>query len=528
MALTKVTYSMIANAAINVRDHGAVGDGSADDTAAVQSAITAASASNQMVYLPAGKYKITATLTVPASGYLYMVGETGAAAKNSLNYTKFSTLYFAPSGADDTLLDFGNNCYFNFERVFFVSDDVTQQHNAVSVGVLGNYTSQTSGTSPFLISQCSFHDWGGTGLSLGGEVFGAVEHCYFDDCTQAIAVNGRGEVTFYENHFSDSPNASFTPPANNGDAWVYIYQTVTRWDNNIFAASEDHRPWFLFDECTDVSFTGNKMEHPGRTALSYDQIEIYNDTISGRTLSFTQNAMTASSATGSFAGRFLSTKGSLPVATLIFNNNSATYSPGVASSIPIVDVTVNKPRTISMSSVYREASDNAAIKFASGADSGGLSTYATLAGLQGENISFITRQTIPFTISAGQTNVIIPLGVANRAFYFEKSLIQILPVSMTVLASASPADNVSFKINWDTAGADAVALGASEFSKQVWFPIRSDYIQSPDQVAAQSLDFKYTSGASASTAVTYYIIFVYALIADYSIARFQKFFVDAA
>lgn len=40
MSLTKVTYSMIKGAPINVFDYGAVGDGSTDDTAAIQAAFT--------------------------------------------------------------------------------------------------------------------------------------------------------------------------------------------------------------------------------------------------------------------------------------------------------------------------------------------------------------------------------------------------------------------------------------------------------------------------------------------------------
>jgi len=51
---------------ISVKDFGAVGDGVADDTVAVQAAITAAmvgTANN--VFFPAGTYKISATLTIP-------------------------------------------------------------------------------------------------------------------------------------------------------------------------------------------------------------------------------------------------------------------------------------------------------------------------------------------------------------------------------------------------------------------------------------------------------------------------------
>lgn len=513
MALTKVTYSMIDGASINAQDYGAIGDGSNDDTAAIQAAINAASSSHQMVYLPIGKYKITSTLTVPQNGYLYMVGETGAATATIItpDYTKWSTLFFAPTGADDTLLDFGDNCYFNFERIFFVSDDDTQQWNAVSVGILGNYTSQTSSTSPFLISQCSFHRWGGTALSLGGETYGSIEHCEFDYCTQAIAVKGQGELTFYENHFQVSQNATFTPPANNEDAWIYIYQTVTRWDNNIFANTEDYRIWLLFKECTDVSFTGNKMEHPGRTALSYDQIQINNDSVYGRAMSFTQNAMTAPAATGTFAGRFLSTKGTIAIGSLVFCDNSATYGPAVNNDVPIIDVSVNKPLSMQVSGVYREAGDNATIKVANGAG-GGLSTL--LAGINSPFIKTVTYTTEGFTILAAQTGANCNFGAAGimgRLITYAQLLPVLIEISTT---PGTPGDTVSFYLGADTTKADKVTLASGDFYGQKIYPIRSDYINVPSGTSPQVFNLKYDSGASASLTTTYYVSFTYAVIDD--------------
>jgi hypothetical protein len=69
MALTKVTNSMIDGAPINVKDFGAVGNGVADDTAAIQAAINYASNNNaRLVYAPQGQYLIsTIYLTYDAS-----------------------------------------------------------------------------------------------------------------------------------------------------------------------------------------------------------------------------------------------------------------------------------------------------------------------------------------------------------------------------------------------------------------------------------------------------------------------------
>lgn len=62
MALTKATYSMIQGAPINVLDYGAVGNGVANDYAAIVAALAAlASAGGGSLYFPAGTYLVSTT-----------------------------------------------------------------------------------------------------------------------------------------------------------------------------------------------------------------------------------------------------------------------------------------------------------------------------------------------------------------------------------------------------------------------------------------------------------------------------------
>lgn len=69
MSLTKVSYSLIDGAVVNVLDFDADPTGAADSTTAIQNAINYASNNNHdVVYLPAGKYKIsTIYMTYDAS-----------------------------------------------------------------------------------------------------------------------------------------------------------------------------------------------------------------------------------------------------------------------------------------------------------------------------------------------------------------------------------------------------------------------------------------------------------------------------
>lgn len=62
MSLTKASYSMVTGAPVNVMDFGAKGDGTNDDTVAIQAAVTSLTSTGGTVWFPIGNYKITAPI----------------------------------------------------------------------------------------------------------------------------------------------------------------------------------------------------------------------------------------------------------------------------------------------------------------------------------------------------------------------------------------------------------------------------------------------------------------------------------
>ena len=104
MALTKAHNRMIEGAAVNVKDFGAKGDGSTDDTAAIQAAIDYAGTLSEpsTVYAPQGIYLLNTTLKILYSrakldiqGTLLLGGASGTAgiqigdASNIVQYSHF-------------------------------------------------------------------------------------------------------------------------------------------------------------------------------------------------------------------------------------------------------------------------------------------------------------------------------------------------------------------------------------------------------------------------------------------------------
>ena len=131
MSLTKVSYSMITGAPANVLDYGAVGDGTTNDTAAIQAALDA----NACVTFPPGTYLVS-TITIDSFKTLFFNAAYIKASSNSFNPVvitgrynsifnlKISCNFFPDIAAMHWLSDATHTCQFNNVYGLQISDAV--------------------------------------------------------------------------------------------------------------------------------------------------------------------------------------------------------------------------------------------------------------------------------------------------------------------------------------------------------------------------------------------------------------------
>lgn len=98
MSLTKVTYAMIEGAPLNVLDFGAVGDGVANDTTAIQAAINASITENRPLDWQNGTYKITSELTFSYTDTMYWMAQNATISFEPAAHTYSCMTISLPTG----------------------------------------------------------------------------------------------------------------------------------------------------------------------------------------------------------------------------------------------------------------------------------------------------------------------------------------------------------------------------------------------------------------------------------------------
>jgi len=226
MALTKVSYSMITGASVNVKDYGAVGDGSTDDTAAIQAAINYASSIGATLIFPTGVFKCLSTLIfknnvsyqgagLSASGLIgtvisYAGTSDAIQINNPINsstsaYINIRNIYVfctTKTSGKAAIADVGST-YLNLENVRVYGNDygvILDQSEVVSIRNC-NIGVTTAGTAGLWLVNNAAHTIGASAFFTNRIT---VDGCQFDagSTGQCIADDGGVSHTFTNNNFN--------------------------------------------------------------------------------------------------------------------------------------------------------------------------------------------------------------------------------------------------------------------------------------------------------------------------------------
>lgn len=131
---------------VSVKAHGAVGDGDADDTAAVQSAITAGAGG--VVFFPEGSYKIAGNLAVPAN-----TAVTGGAGRATITQTAVNTV----------AMTVGSGC--SVTNINFVGRGAAGYNAASETNEVLLFVQDATGAT---VRDCKFSQVGSSGVKVSG------------------------------------------------------------------------------------------------------------------------------------------------------------------------------------------------------------------------------------------------------------------------------------------------------------------------------------------------------------------------
>ena len=500
LANGNIAKLLINDVDVFVKSFGAKGDGTTDDSPAIQ-ACTTFCCNNSFVMVinsVANKYMMRAGIITPDNTNFAIRGTGGGRASNAtVDSQAASRLNYSPTDASTSMFTFGKQAQLDSQGVVYKTGADATQWNIFVIDTLGAGTAtQSSAAGTLNIYNNSFTDCGGTCIMLGGETYGTIRDNNFQRIAQTVAINGKGEILFDGNHIQAQTNVSFTAGSGNADAFFYSEDTIVKFTNNVCAYSEDYRHYVYIKNSGGVTFTGNKSERPSQTAPTKHLLQVENETASiCKTLLVESNQFVMSSVSGSSAGRMINIAGdNNAIYTFTLTSNTFSFPSGAGVNIPSVDCSVAAPRILSLNANFRESSDQPLVKYSDGHAS--LQTNF-LGGVSGSSVKYITAQSLPFTILANQADTEIAFDYNNYGFLLSDSLRQILPVTLSVQCDANPADTVAFYYSRDSAKADKVELLSTERSGNTTADLRADYYLSPDQVADSTFKIRYDSGVLA-------------------------------
>ena len=216
-ALTAFSSATPANAAppfaekssmpVNVKDHGALGDGEADDAQAVQAAISvAASRGGGVVFFPAGKYAVSQAVTV-TSDNIVLMGEGNAS--QIVHWDSTSHTLVALQGPAGRSTGYIRRCAL----VDLAIGDHVLGDPMEDGPTDGDSAVVLSKTIEFRVDNCTVEQHGGPGLTLIDAYIGSISNSIVRLCTDGIvAVGCTNALRFTGNRIQNNSGVGIRAP----------------------------------------------------------------------------------------------------------------------------------------------------------------------------------------------------------------------------------------------------------------------------------------------------------------------------
>jgi len=221
---------------VNVKNYGAEGDGSTDDTTAINAARTAAQTAGGNLYFPVGTYLVStdAALTL-TSGNVNLIGDGSSTIIKAADSADLATLIASTGGQltiRDMVLDGNRAGGGTSSTTSYVLFSSTARFKAVNVEVKNGYRvgvfvgDNTTSPTDVLFRDCWIHDNGGLAAGgIGVGIFGGgtkpvdglkIVNCRFEDNYNTVTGPGDStalnltatNVTITENYFLNNYNVN--------------------------------------------------------------------------------------------------------------------------------------------------------------------------------------------------------------------------------------------------------------------------------------------------------------------------------
>lgn len=173
MSLTKVSFSMITGAYINVLDMGAVGDGVADDTAAIAAAV-AELPNGGTVFFPAGTYLVSANATF--TGMQNITWEGAGQYASKIKIPSDNLIFKSPDKVTFSRLHFLANDLDGVQQSVWVSNYTDVSFVECYFSGFGGGTGNKSGSTALYMYAGDGND---TLRAAGNSVNGLLQNCVF-------------------------------------------------------------------------------------------------------------------------------------------------------------------------------------------------------------------------------------------------------------------------------------------------------------------------------------------------------------